>query len=90
MPCADNHGVRSHYQIEGEEPPLVLQHGLTSSLKRWYMHGYVEAPRVSGVTVVSHSAAVGGALQSRHSLLRRPTHALTWRGTGDPEQLESG
>ena len=43
MPYAHNQGVRIHYQVEGDGPPLVLQHGFTSSLKRWYMHGYVEA-----------------------------------------------
>jgi hypothetical protein len=29
MPYADHQGVRIHYQIEGDEPPLVLQHGLS-------------------------------------------------------------
>ncbi len=43
MPYADNNGVRIHYQIEGDGPPLVLQHGITQSMKRWYMHGYVDA-----------------------------------------------
>ncbi len=43
MPYADNNGVRIHYQVEGDGSPLVLQHGFTSSLKRWYMHGYVDA-----------------------------------------------
>lgn len=43
MPYADNHGVRIHYQVEGEGPPLVLQHGFTQKMKRWYMAGYVDA-----------------------------------------------
>jgi pimeloyl-ACP methyl ester carboxylesterase len=43
MPYADNHGVRIHYQVEGNGPPLVLQHGFTQSAKRWYFHGYVDA-----------------------------------------------
>ncbi len=33
MPYANNHGIRIHYQVEGEGPPLVLQHGSTSSLQ---------------------------------------------------------
>lgn len=45
MPHADHRGVRIHYQVEGEGPPLVLQHGFTHSLRRWYLHGYVEALR---------------------------------------------
>ena len=32
-----------HYQVEGEGPPLVLQHGFTQKIKRWYMAGYVDA-----------------------------------------------
>jgi pimeloyl-ACP methyl ester carboxylesterase len=42
MPYADNNGIRIHYHVEGDGPPLVLQHGFTSSLKNWYAYGYVE------------------------------------------------
>ena len=43
MPYANNHSVRIHYQVEGEGPPLVLQHGFTSNLQSWYTYGYVAA-----------------------------------------------
>ena len=43
MPYADNNGVRIHYQVEGDGPALVLQHGLTSSVLRWYEFGFVDA-----------------------------------------------
>ena len=42
MPYVDNSGVSIHYHVEGNGPPLVLQHGLTSSLKNWYAYGFVE------------------------------------------------
>jgi pimeloyl-ACP methyl ester carboxylesterase len=46
MPFADNGGgVRIHYQVEGEGPALVLQHGFTESVVDWYESGYVEALR---------------------------------------------
>ena len=45
MPYANNNSVRIHYQVEGEGPPLVLQHGFTSSLQNWYAYGYVAALR---------------------------------------------
>ena len=45
MPYADHLGTRIHYQVEGEGPPLVLQHGFTGNLTRWYLHGYVDALR---------------------------------------------
>ncbi len=38
-----NDGVRIHYHVEGEGAPLVLQHGLTSSISRWYSFGFVDA-----------------------------------------------
>ncbi len=38
-------GVHIHYEIEGEGPPLVLQHGFTDSLMVWYERGYVDALR---------------------------------------------
>ena len=45
MPYVDNSGVNIHYHVEGEGPPLVLQHGLTNSLKTWYAYGFVEELR---------------------------------------------
>ena len=42
MPYVDNSGVNIHYHVEGEGPTLVLQHGLTSSLKNWYAYGFVD------------------------------------------------
>lgn len=42
MPYAGNNGVRIHYQVEGNGPPVVLQHGSTSSIQAWYQNGYVE------------------------------------------------
>ena len=42
MPHADHNGLHIHYKVEGEGPPLVLQHGSTMSIERWYQTGYVE------------------------------------------------
>jgi pimeloyl-ACP methyl ester carboxylesterase len=43
MPYATNQGIRIHYQVEGEGPPLVFQHGFSSNLESWYDAGYVHA-----------------------------------------------
>jgi hypothetical protein len=43
MPYTQSQGIRIHYHIEGEGPPLVLHHGFTDSLESWYELGYVEA-----------------------------------------------
>jgi pimeloyl-ACP methyl ester carboxylesterase len=43
MPYTENGGVRIHFQVEGEGPALVLQHGFTESVQDWYEAGYVEA-----------------------------------------------
>jgi pimeloyl-ACP methyl ester carboxylesterase len=42
MPYVSNQGVRIHYEVEGHGPPLVLQHGLTSSIRHWRLSGYVK------------------------------------------------
>lgn len=43
MPYANNHGVRVHYEVEGNGPPLVLLHGSHQNLEVWRESGYVEA-----------------------------------------------
>jgi pimeloyl-ACP methyl ester carboxylesterase len=43
MPYATNHGVRIHYEVEGEGPALVLQHGGIDCVETWYELGYVDA-----------------------------------------------
>jgi pimeloyl-ACP methyl ester carboxylesterase len=42
MPYVNNRGVRIHYEVEGDGPPLVLQHGLQQDIKSWRSCGYVE------------------------------------------------
>lgn len=42
MPYVSNHGIGIHYAVEGEGPPLVLQHGLGGSLEHWHQAGYVD------------------------------------------------
>ena len=42
MPFVNNQGVRIHYQVTGEGPPLILQHGFSGSLMDWHDFGYVE------------------------------------------------
>jgi pimeloyl-ACP methyl ester carboxylesterase len=42
MPYSDNEGVSIRYEVEGEGPPLVLQHGLGLAIEQWHLGGYVE------------------------------------------------
>lgn len=39
----ENDGVKIHYEVEGEGPPLVLLHWFTGSLEDWRVFGYVDA-----------------------------------------------
>jgi pimeloyl-ACP methyl ester carboxylesterase len=42
MPYALNKGIRIHYHLEGQGPPLLMIHGWSDSLDDWYDHGYVD------------------------------------------------
>ncbi len=42
MPYVNNQGIRIHYQLEGDGPPLVLQHGWSGSAEQWRDFGYVD------------------------------------------------
>ena len=45
MPYVNNSGVRIHFEVEGDGPPLVLQHGLTQCTLDWIECGYVASLR---------------------------------------------
>ena len=42
MPFANNQGVRIHYEVEGDGPPLMLVGGIGLGLEFWQQAGYVE------------------------------------------------
>ena len=42
MPFVNNDGVRIHYHVEGNGPPLVLMHGWSNSLEYWRDFDYVD------------------------------------------------
>ena len=41
MPFTFSYEEKIHYEIEGDGPPLVLQHGGFGSIEDWYEYGYV-------------------------------------------------
>ena len=43
MPYVTSEGIRIHYEVEGDGPPLVLLHGFAWKAKNWYWAGYVDA-----------------------------------------------
>ncbi len=45
MPYARNQGVRIYYEVEGDGPPLVLQHGSACSHLEWREMGYSDVLR---------------------------------------------
>lgn len=61
MPYADHQGTRIHYEVEGDGPPLVLQHGFTGNLKRWYSFGYVAALKSNYRLILVDARGHGGA-----------------------------
>ena len=74
MPYADNNGVRIYYQVEGDGSPLVLQHGFTQSMRRWYLHGYVDALKSATNSSLSMPVVMDKAINPTISIfLPRPT-----------------
>jgi len=45
MPYVTSDRIRIHYEVEGDGPPLVLQHGLGQKASSWRLAGYVDALR---------------------------------------------
>src|SRR5215467_2730373 len=61
MPYANHHGIRIHYQVDGDGPPLVLRHGFMSSLKSWYLCGYVDSLRTDYQLILIDARGHGGS-----------------------------
>jgi 2-succinyl-6-hydroxy-2,4-cyclohexadiene-1-carboxylate synthase len=51
MPFADLNGVRYHYEVVGEGPPLLLLHGFSGSLENWAQHVRVFAQHFQVITL---------------------------------------
>jgi len=43
MPFVNSQGVRIHYEVEGQGPPLVLHHGLPNNLQSWKRNRFTNA-----------------------------------------------
>jgi pimeloyl-ACP methyl ester carboxylesterase len=73
MPSINNHGVQIHYTLEGEGPPLVLQHGFSDSVASWYEFGYVDALK-HGYRLILVDARGHGASDKPHDPEAYDTH----------------
>jgi len=67
MPYADNDGIRIHYEIEGQGPPLILQHGFSDSLESWYEFGYVDALRRDHQLILIDARGHGASDKPHHT-----------------------
>lgn len=43
MPFASNNGIKIHYEVAGQGPPLLLQHGFSATLDAWWTNGMLPA-----------------------------------------------
>jgi pimeloyl-ACP methyl ester carboxylesterase len=56
MPFAEINGFKMHYQVRGEGPPLVISHGLLSSMAMAQLLGEVPAALFNDFTVVTYDS----------------------------------
>ena len=56
MPFAEINGFKMHYQVRGEGPPLVIAHGLLSSMAMAELLGEVPAALFNDFTVVTYDS----------------------------------
>jgi hypothetical protein len=61
MPYVSSQNIRIHYQVEGDGPPLVLQHGSMSSLETWRQCGYVQALQHAYQCILLDARGRGGS-----------------------------
>ena len=59
MPYADSNGVKIHYHVEGDGPPIILQHGFSGNLHDWANAGYVDALKQEYTLVLADTRGHG-------------------------------
>jgi len=74
MPKAKNGDINIYYEVEGEGPPLVLAHGIISSLNVWRWVGYTDALRNDFQLVLFDARGMGRAT----SLMTQLHMGLRW------------
>ncbi len=65
MSYANNNGIKIHFEVEGQGPPLVLQHGFNASLETWRSYGYVKELK-DGYTLILIDARGHGESDKPH------------------------
>jgi pimeloyl-ACP methyl ester carboxylesterase len=75
MPFATHRGMRIHYQVEGQGPVIVLQHGMLDRASSWKDLGYVaalaDAHRVVWVDSLGHGESDKPGDPAAYSLAER-------------------
>jgi pimeloyl-ACP methyl ester carboxylesterase len=61
MPYADSHGVRIHYEVEGQGPPLVLRNGFSMTSEDWREYGYAAGLRDRYTLILMDSRGYGAS-----------------------------
>ena len=79
MPYArSDDGVRIHYEVNGDGPPLVLQHGFTQSIEDWIEcgHGASDADPVFAQAQAAAAAIPGARFIALPKLQHLPAFTL--------------
>jgi pimeloyl-ACP methyl ester carboxylesterase len=58
--------MRIRYEVEGNGPPLVLQHGLSGFLEMWYEWGHVDALKGDYQLILIDALGHGGSDKPHH------------------------
>ena len=66
MPYLVNRGVRIHYEVDGQGPPLLLHHGTGGSADSWRENGYREALRGRYRLIMPDSRGHGALRHALH------------------------
>ncbi len=75
MPFAENRGCRIHYEVQGDGPLVVLQHGFFQNQNDWKLFGYVDGLsnhfKVAAVDSLGHGQSDKPSETDRYLLAER-------------------
>ncbi|MCH8503495.1 MAG: alpha/beta fold hydrolase [Ectothiorhodospiraceae bacterium] len=77
MPYVRSNGLRIHYRVQGDGPPVVMQHGFSDSLQGWFAAGWVRELAAEFTLILIDARGHGASSKPHEARLYGAEHRVS-------------